>query len=82
MRFVLFYEKLQSLISQVVTLKPFNRKHSSKKLWIIPVILKQINIRDKMFRAQTINPRQEKKQLYKTYRNRLNKILRNKKEIF
>lgn len=81
-KFVLFYEKLQSLISQVVILKPFNRKHSSKKPWISPVILKQINVRDKLFRAQIINPTQENKQLYKIYRNRLNTILRNEKKKY
>jgi len=39
-RSVLFYEKLQSFISQTVTLKPFNRKHSSEKPRTSPVILK------------------------------------------
>ena len=46
------------------------------------MILKQINVRDKLFRAQIINPTQENKQLYKIYRNRLNTILRNEKKKY
>ena len=51
-------------------------KKSSKKPWISPVILKQINVRDKLFESQITNQTQENKVLYKAYQNKLNTILR------
>ena len=56
-------------MTPAVALKPLNRKHSSKIPWIKPVILKQLNDRYKLFRAQIMNPTQENKELYKAYRD-------------
>ena len=46
------------------------------------MILKQIDVRDKLFTAEIINPTRENKQLYKINRNRLNATLRVEKNKY
>jgi hypothetical protein len=83
-KFDMFLKKTSDFISQSVPRRKLSKKQTKlrSKLWINFDIQKKIKFRDKLFRQQFKSDNIQTKQLYKSFRNRVVRDIRNSKQQY
>ena len=79
-----FLDTFNSAYNECIPLKrcTFNKKKDPISPWITKGLLKSINIKNKMYKQYIHSPSKERLQKFKTYKNKLNVIIRKAKRKY
>ena len=81
----MFIERFNKLYDECIPLKKYkvNRRKIPKSLWITKGILKSITTKYKLYKEYLRSPKEQQAVKFKTYRNKLNNLIRkSKREYF